>query len=100
MTFRSDDLSIFFGAFGVAVDFNGSTAQGLLDQPEQIRLADHGFGGIEAERPVLKLAFNAFSPMPAVTDAITVDGQVYTIAERTSSGDNAIAAYALKGPIS
>lgn len=98
MTFRSDDLPIFFRDFGVPVQFAGSGALGILDQPGGIALADSGFGGIQADRLELKLASNAFSPMPQNLDTITVDGDVYSIAQRMSDGDGGIVVYSLKGP--
>jgi hypothetical protein len=95
--FRFNDLPIFMDAFGVAVVFNGQTAKGILDQPTEISLGAHGgYGGIECDKPSLKLAAGTFNPMPAVRDAITVDGNDYTIAERTADGDGAILTYLLK----
>jgi hypothetical protein len=76
--------------------FNNQTAKGILDQPTGISLGDHGFGGIECDKPSLKLALGTFNPMPVVRDAITVDGHDYTIAERTVDGDGAIIKYLLK----
>jgi hypothetical protein len=100
MIFRSNDLGVMFAGFGVPVQFNGSIAQGIFDQPEVIRLADRGFGGVEAANPAIKLPYNAFNPMPASRDTLVVDGQTYTVIEHTTDGDGAIITYALKGPIS
>lgn len=100
MTFRSNDLGIFFAAFGVTVEYGTGTAKGVFDQPEVVRLADHGFGGVEATNPTLKLPFNAFDPMPQTRDALLVDGRGYTVNTRTTDGDGAIVVYTLKGPTS
>jgi hypothetical protein len=104
MIFRSDDLPIFFRDFSVnsdgkplLVQFNGTSVLGILDQPGGIALADSGFGGIQADRLVLTLPGNAFSPMPQNLDTITVDGDVYTIAQRMSDGDGGTVQYSLKG---
>lgn len=98
MIFRSNDLALLFADFGVTVQFGGSTALGIFDQPEAIHLADQGFGGIQMVRPSLKLRYNAFNPMPENRQAIEVDGQSYTIAEHTTESDGAIITYSLKGP--
>jgi hypothetical protein len=100
MIFRSNDLAFMFAAFGVQVQFGGYIAQGIFDQPEVIRLADRGFGGVEAANPALKLPFNAFNPMPANKDTLAVGGDTYSVIEHTTDGDGAIVTYALKGPIS
>jgi hypothetical protein len=94
--FRSDDLPIFFDAFGVVVQFNGTSANGILDSGNQIVLADHGFGGIEADKPTIKIPGNAFNPMPTTGDNLTVDGDEYTVASFTNDTDGAIWSYALK----
>jgi len=100
MMFRSSDLAMMFSAFGVDVQYGSATAKGIFDQPEVIRLADHGFGGVEAANPAIKLPFNAFAPMPANTEVLVVDGETYTVIDHTADGDGAIVTYALKGPIS
>jgi len=101
MIFRSNDLAFMVGgAFGSVVQFNGSTAQGLFDEPEVIRLADQGFGGVQATNPAIKLAYNAFSLMPTNKATLIIDGLAYTVIEHTTSGDAAVISYLLKGPIS
>jgi hypothetical protein len=100
MTFRSNDLAFLFSAFGVTVEYGTGAAQGLFDQPQVIRLADHGFGGVEADNPTVKLPFNAFDPMPSNLDTLIVDGRTYSVIDHTTDGDAAIITYALKGPIS
>lgn len=97
--FRSSDLAVMFAAFGVAVQFGGSSAMGIFDQPTTVRLDAHGFGGIETDQPSLKLPANAFNPMPKSQDNLTVDGVEYAVMSRTAADDAAIMVYALKGPI-
>jgi hypothetical protein len=100
MTFRSNDLAFMFAAFGVTVEYGFSSAKGIFDQPEVIRLADHGFGGVEATNPSIKLPFNAFDPMPSNLDSLIVDGRTYTVLDHTADGDGAIITFMLKGPTS
>jgi hypothetical protein len=97
--FRPNDLTAFFGAFGVTVQVGTATAKGIFDKPSQTRLADHGFGGIDADLPSLRLPSNAFALMPSVMDTLIVDGRTYTVADRHTDGDGAIFTYSLKGPI-
>jgi hypothetical protein len=96
--FGDSDLGVFFdpGAFGVPVIFSGVTATGILDEPMVARLADRGFGGFAASTPSVMLPYNAFSPMPVETNAIMVNGQSYTVTERTAESDGAIIRYSLK----
>lgn len=96
--FGDADLGVFFADFGkeTAVTFSGVTVPGILDQPESVHLGDRGFGGINATLPVVRLPYNAFSPMPKNTDRLVVAGQAYTVTERTAESDGAILAYSLK----
>lgn len=96
--FGDNDLGVFFGDFGVPVQFGGATVAGILDQPEKITLADRGFGGFDTTVPTLKLPYNAFSPMPTELDSITINGQNYSITEQTAESDGAVIVYSLKGP--
>lgn len=98
--FGDNDLGVFFGDFGVTVQFGGSSAQGILDQPEMIKLADRGFGGFNTVVPTIRLPYNAFSPMPEETDTLVVNGQNYTVTEQTAESDGGVIVYSLKGPIS
>jgi hypothetical protein len=97
--FGDSDLAVFFDptTFGEAfVQFGGSSANGILDQPMAIRLADRGFGGFNASMPSLQLPYNAFSPMPRERDTLSVNGQNYTVTEQTTEGDGAIIRFSLK----
>jgi hypothetical protein len=94
--FGDADLPTFFADFGVAVIFGSNTVLGNLDRPQQIKLADQGFGGVETQLPLVHLAYNAFSPMPEEGDAVNVDGTAYTVAERTTESDGAVVCLALK----
>ena len=96
MAFGDSDLDIFTADFGIPVTFNGVTANGILDQPVKTGLADSGFGGISSPRPMLRVPYNAFSPMPAQGDAITVDGLQYVIADEDSDTDGSFVWYPLK----
>ena len=65
---------------GVPVSFAGvsrytddnSLICGLLDQAMQIKLGDHGLGGVSASLPELRLPFDAYDPMPASGDVVTI----------------------------
>lgn len=96
MVFGDSDLGVFTGDFGVAVTFNGVTANGILDQPVKTALADQGFGGINTSRPTIRLPYTAFSPMPQPGDSITVDSVLFTIADEDSDSDGAFVSYPLK----
>jgi hypothetical protein len=94
--FGDADLPTFFGDFGVPVTFQGVTVKGNFDRPEQIKLADQGFGGVETGFPAVRLPYNAFRPMPCTGDAVNVDGTDYTVAEITAESDGAIVCLDLK----
>jgi len=96
--FGDSDLGVFFDprTFAVPVQFSGTTAYGNLDQVQAVHLADSGFGGFQALLPTLQLPYNAFSPMPNTRDLLNVDGQNYTVTERTVASDGAILTYSLK----
>lgn len=94
--FGDADLPTFFADFGVPVIFGAATAQGIFDQPQQIKLADQGFGGVETAFPAVHLPYNAFSPMPLTGDAVNVNGTNYTVAETTAEGDGAVVCLELK----
>jgi hypothetical protein len=101
--FGQRDLRAFFRPMGVPVAFggvstypdDGSPVMGLLDTPLQIKLQDVGIGGAQVELPELRLPFNAFSPMPASRDTVTVDGTDYTVSAPTAEDDGAILCYQL-----
>ncbi len=96
MAFGDSDLPAFFADMGVEVTFHGATAMGLLENPIQIKLADRGFGGFETQMPQVRLPHNAFTPMPAETDQISVDGVAYSVSEPSAEGDGKIICYSLK----
>jgi hypothetical protein len=95
--FGDADLPVFFADFGVPVLFGTQPAtKGNFNRPEQIKLADQGFGGVETAFPSVELAYNAFSPMPDSRDVVNVDGTNYTVSEPTAVSDGAIVCYDLK----
>jgi hypothetical protein len=94
--FGDSDLPTFFGDMGVAVKFSGNNGMGLFDRPIAIKLADMGYGGIEAQAPMVRIAYNAFPNKPRTGDTIFVDGTQYTIASVETEGDGAVVAYELK----
>lgn len=94
--FGDSDLGVFTADFGVVVQFAGSQANGIFDKPIKTGLADEGFGGINTTRPTLRLAYNAFAPMPEQGNTITVDGTDYTIADEDADTDGAFVWYPLK----
>ena len=96
--FSDNDLGVFFdpGAFGVSVQFSGSSAFGILDKPQSLHLADGGWGGMEMPQPSLQLPYKAFNPMPKARDTITVDSQDYTVNHVEASSDGAIFTLSLK----
>jgi hypothetical protein len=103
MAFGDCDLRIFFADTGVPVSFGGVSSysdgapiKGNFDRPVQIKLADQGYGGVEAAFPVVHLPYNAFNPMPIETNPITVDGTAYTVGEVTAEGDGAVVSLELK----
>lgn len=96
MAFGDSDLGVFTGDFGVSVVFNGVTVKGIFENPVKSSLEDQGFGGINLNRPAVRLPYNAFSPMPQTTSAITVNGVNYTIADEASDDDGAFVTYPLK----
>lgn len=96
MAFGDADLGTFVADFGVPVVFGGVTAKGIFDTPIKTGIADEGFGGVSMSRPTIKLAYNTFSPMPAPTNAITVNGVNYTIADEAADDDGAFITYPLK----
>ena len=75
--FGDSDLPVFFGDMGVRVAFSGNNGLGIFDRPIAIKLAASGYGGVENESPAVRLAYNAFSPMP-------VEGLAEAIGFRTS----------------
>ncbi len=108
MPFGAGDLRTLCRAMGVAVSFagvssypEGEPVQGLLDTPQQIKLAEGGIGGVEALVPELRLPFNAFAPMPASGDTVTVTdlqtrvATTYTVNEPTAEDDGAFLVYEL-----
>jgi hypothetical protein len=94
--FGDSDLPTFFGDMGVPVAFSGKNGLGLFDRPIAIKLADMGYGGIEAQAPLVRLAYNAFSPQPRAGDTIFVNGTQYTVGSAESEADGAVVAYELK----
>lgn len=97
--FGDSDLGVFFdpNVFGDAVvQFAGSTANGILDQPTALRLANGGVGGFMSQLPRLCLPHNAFNPMPAAKDTIAVNGDSYSVNAPVVSEDGAIFEYQLK----
>jgi hypothetical protein len=84
---------VTFGA--VATYPDGQPVCGILDLPQQIKLAEAGIGGVEAVVPELRLPFNAFKPMPASGDTLTVAGQTFTVNEPTAEDDGAFLCYEL-----
>jgi len=75
---------------------DGTPICGLLDTPMAVALQDGGVGGVDMESLELRLPFNAFRPMPAARDAITVDGTDYTVYPPTAEDDGAFLCYQLK----
>lgn len=94
--FGDADLPTFFADFGVPVIFNGKTAMGNFDRPEQVKLADQGFGGVETAFPAVRLPYNAFAVMPVTGNTVTFDGCDYTVAERTTEADGGVICLELK----
>lgn len=94
--FGDSDLGVFTADFGVVVQFQGSSANGIFDQPQKTALADEGFGGISTTRPTIRLAHNAFTPMPEPNETIFVDGTEYAIADEEAESDGAFVWYPLK----
>jgi hypothetical protein len=90
------DLAVFTADFGIAVTFQGSTAKGILNQPQKTALADQGFGGISTTRPTIRLPYNAFTPMPEPGETINVDGVDYAIADEDAESDGAFVWFPLK----
>lgn len=99
MAFGDNDLGVFFGDFGVPVQFGGQTVNGILDEPQAVHLGDQGWGGISAVAPTLRLPSNAFTPMPEEMDMIVVNWRNYEVTEVTGDGDGAISVFHLKGPL-
>ncbi len=108
MPFGAGDLRALCRAMGVLVSFeavssypDGEPVKGILDTPQQIKLAEGGIGGVEAVVPELRLPFNAFAPMPASGDTVTVtDPQTriataYTVNQPTAEDDGAFLCYEL-----
>ena len=96
MAFGDADLGVFTADFGVTVEFGGSTAQALFDQPTGTKLADQQFGGFEVTVPAIRLPYTAFSPMPTEGNTVTVDGTDYTVSEKEADCDGSFVRYALK----
>jgi len=96
MAFGDADLTVFTADFGVPVEFGGGTVSALFDQPTETKLADAGFGGFEVTVPAIRIPYNAFSPMPAEGDTLTVDGTDYTVAEKFADCDGSFVRYTLK----
>ena len=87
MAFGDSDLTVFTADFGVSVQFQGSIANGILDEPQKTLLGDSGFGGVDTTIPAVLLPFNAFTPMPEQDEALVVDGTDYTVGSIMAQGD-------------
>jgi hypothetical protein len=96
MAFGDSDLAVFTADFGVTVEFGGSSANGIFDQPTDTKLADMGFGGLEVTAPAVRLPYTAFTPMPTEGDTVTVNGTDYVVAEKHADVDGAFIRYCLK----
>lgn len=95
MTIGASDLGMFFGDFGVPVVFNGVSAMGNLDTPSEM-FAHDGPAGMEEDQVRLLLAANAFNPFPLPRQAITVNGQSYTVRDRQFLDDGSLCQLTLK----
>lgn len=89
-------LPVFFKRFGVDVAFGGATAKGIVDEPSILAMLGERMAGTEAVQRVLLLPFNAFAPMPAPKQPITIDGANYTVLERHALDDGRLVQYGLK----
>lgn len=96
MAFGDDDLAVFAADFGVPVQFNGVTVNGIFDRPYKTALADEGFGGINTGRPMIRLPYNAFPVMPGPGDTLQIDATTYTVADEESDSDGAFVWLPLK----
>ena len=85
-----------FADFGVPVFFNGTQAAGILDTYTDTFSHGGGPGAFGSVEYVLRLPFNAFSPMPVSLDAITVDGTDFTVRDAPKNQDAAIVELRLK----
>ncbi len=89
MNFGDSDLGTFFSDFGVAVVYEGQTANGIFGMPSDV-FAGPGPSGIEEHEFCVQLPFNAFSPAPKPKDSITVDSTAYKVKGRKYLGDGKV----------
>lgn len=85
-----------FADFGTSVTFNGAQATGILDTYTDLYMHGGGPGGQESSEIVLRIPYNAFSPMPQPRDVITVAGKNYTVKSLPTNRDAAIVELRLK----
>ena len=95
MAFGDNDLGVFFADFNDAVVFAGARANGTLDTPSEMFSHD-GPGGIEEQQMQLLLPTNAFNPLPLSKQALTVNGQNYTVRDRQFLDDGRLVRLTLK----
>ena len=77
--FGDADLGIFFADMGETVAFNGAQAKGLLDVETDLYSHGSGPGGVERQTYLLRIPWNAFTPLPIPGDAITVGTSSYVV---------------------
>jgi hypothetical protein len=96
MAFGDADLGVFTADFGVAVVYEGQTANGILDTTTDMFMHGEGPGGFERSTVILRVPYNAFSSVPKPMDAITVGGVAYTVKELPEQRDMQITEMYLK----
>lgn len=93
--FGDADLRVFFRDFGVPVVFNGVSTysdgeviKGNLDAPGKDAMFDRA--SVSNVEYRLELPANAFTPFPASTQAISVDGAQYKVQSSEPLDDGAL----------
>ncbi len=95
MAFGDNDLGVFFADFSDVVVFAGASATGTLDTPSEM-FSHEGPAGIEEQQMLLTLPTNAFNPLPLSQQALTVNGQNYTVRDRQFLDDGRLLRLTLK----